>query len=347
MNLMKTKPNMQTPSNGSSEMSIDITMADTVDRMSISNLLNPSATDEDKQTTKSEDDATPKLTSSSKLTQVWLPPMIAEPIENVQFQLPYRLRVSEGHRAKLAQRKRSRTLSPPQLPVPRLSPRLSSPVPYRRNSNLGWNLGQYRISENGPLYSSSIDIYNPSTHFDTLDEPPRAKSKTRPHFSNKAYTREQVDFCRYMKLDCEMSFEEVKMLFRERFPEVLRDSNQCFSSRYYRDNVVPRLDKNGGLMFDDKGKLLLEAVKVRDRNTPEGKAKCVPCTLIDRSPWRALTYDWVSKEHKALARSILDGNDPTDPQGSKSSSAPHIDLTNLLTEKAEWRRILREAEDHM
>jgi len=317
-------------------------MTDTLDPMSISNLLNPSAMDEDTQTVKSGDKR-PSLTDSFKPTQVWLPPMIAEPIENVQFQLPYRLQVSQEHRAKSAYRKRSRTSSPPQLPIPRMSP----PVQHRHRSNLGWNMGRYRICENGPLFPSRIDVYNPSTHFDTPDEPPRAKSKTRPHFSNKAYTREQVDFCRYMKLDCEMSFDEVKMLFRERFPEVLRDSNQCFSSRYYRDNVVPRLDKNGCLMFDDKGKLLLEAVKVRDRNTPEGKAKCVPFTLIDRSPWRALTYDWVSKEHKAIARLILDGTDPTDPQGSKLGSIPHIELTNSAAEKAEWRRILREAEDHM
>jgi len=317
-------------------------MAEIFAPMSISSLLNPSTTVEVKETMKLED-ASLSLTNPFKPTQVWLPPMDAEPIDDVQVQLPYRIQLPQQNRAKSVHKQRSRTLSPPQLSVLRLSP----PTQCRSRSNVGWNIGHYRITGNGPLYPSSIDIYDSSTHFDTLDEPLRARPKTRPHFSNKAYTREQVDFCRYMKLDCEMSFHEVKILFGKRFPEVSRESNQCFSSRYYRDNVIPQLDENGRLMFDDKGKLQLEAVGVRGRNTPEGRAKCVPFTLIDRSPWRAITYDWVSKEHKAIARLILDGIDPTDPQGSRSSFATHRDLTNFILEKAEWRRVLREAEDHM
>lgn len=301
---------MQMLGNGSSEMSINITMSSALNRMSISTLLND--TDEDKQTTKSKD-AAPAVTGSFKPPQIWLPPMIAEPIDNVQVQLPYRLQASRESRARLAYRKRSRTLSPPHLTILRMSP----PIQHRRRSNLGWDMGRYRISENGPLYHANVDIFNPSTYFDTPDEPSGARSRTRPHFSNKAYTREQVDFCRYMKVDCEMSFKDVMPLFQKRFPDVLRESTQCFSSRYYRDNVVPQLDKNGCLMFDEKGKLLVEEAQVRDRNTPEGKAKSVPFTLVDKWPHRAVTYDWVSKEHKAIARLILDGIDPTDPRGSK------------------------------
>ncbi|KAG9246784.1 hypothetical protein BJ878DRAFT_416179 [Calycina marina] len=138
----------------------------------------------------------------------------------------------------------------------------------------------------------------------------------------KAYTREQVDFCRYMKEDCNLSFAEIQILFQSRFTDVFRDSNQCFSSRVYRDNVVPQLDDNGkslsgNLLFDSKGKLLLTEAKVRDRTTPEGKEKCIPYTLVDKWPHRAIKYDWVSEEHKHIARLILQGVDPSDREGSR------------------------------
>lgn len=71
------------------------------------------------------------------------------------------------------------------------------------------------------------------------------------------------------------------------------------------------------VMRDDKGKLMLEPAKVRGRATPEGKAKSVPFTLVEKYPWQAIQYDWVSEKHKQVAKMILSGIDPTDTDGRK------------------------------
>ncbi|KAH8589253.1 hypothetical protein B0O99DRAFT_483004, partial [Bisporella sp. PMI_857] len=140
------------------------------------------------------------------------------------------------------------------------------------------------------------DEYNSRADFD-IPEQPHKRSKGMAH-SNKAYTREQVDFIRYFKEDCHVSFGNLGPMFMKKFPDTLRDSDQCFSSRYYRANIVPRRDQDGRPVFDDKGKVTWDMVKVRSRSTPEGKELSIPYTLVDMYPWRAVKYDWVSEEHK-------------------------------------------------
>lgn len=81
--------------------------------------------------------------------------------------------------------------------------------------------------------------------------------------------------------------------------------------------MVPMVDDHVHLMFDGRGKLRWLQAKVRDRSTPKGRALGIPYKLVDKHPERALLYDFVSEKDKELARQILAGNDPTDPEGSE------------------------------
>ena len=113
-------------------------------------------------------------------------------------------------------------------------------------------------------------------------------------------------------------------LFFEQFPDRYDPdaTEQILSSRYYRDNRRPLLDKDGKWYVDEKG-LALTSDKVRDRSTAEGKELDVPAMLVERAPWRVVSgkYDhWkspISEADKERAREILKGNDSNDPEGSK------------------------------
>lgn len=74
------------------------------------------------------------------------------------------------------------------------------------------------------------------------------------------------------------------------------------SSRYYRDNKVPKLDEQGELAVDNNRKVIMIPCKVRGRDT-EGKE--IPYMFVDRYPDQALLYDWVKLEDKEKARQIL------------------------------------------
>lgn len=127
-----------------------------------------------------------------------------------------------------------------------------------------------------------------------------------------------------------MSFKvDMMPLFFEQFPKRYDPdaTEQILSSRYYRDNSRPELDDKGNWSVDEKGNLKLLSDKVRDRSTAEGKDLDVPASLVDRAPWRVVSgkYDhWKSpilEGDKERARKILEGDDPSDTHGSKSSSS--------------------------
>ncbi|RDL34434.1 uncharacterized protein BP5553_07562 [Venustampulla echinocandica] len=142
--------------------------------------------------------------------------------------------------------------------------------------------------------------------------------------ANKEYTREQTDWIRYMKEDCNVGWKFHASKFAQQFPDV-RETNQGFSSRYYRDNTVPRPDENWNTIIGKDGKAELIIASVRSRSTPEGRALDIPYTLIEKHPERALQYSWVSEEHKAEARRIELG------LASKGN-------------KAKWRALIRRVE---
>ncbi|KAH8653052.1 hypothetical protein BGZ60DRAFT_533248 [Tricladium varicosporioides] len=156
---------------------------------------------------------------------------------------------------------------------------------------------------------------------------------SKPGHSNRKYAVEEVCWIRYMKEDCGKAWKDFPRLYFIQFLEPLgitelpndRNTAQCFSSRYYRDNDRPAIDENGNYMIGSNGRVQLVPAKVRDRTTPEGKAQDIPYTLVEKHPERALMYSWVQEVHKEEARAILRGERPG--------------------KKEQWRRLLRHLEE--
>jgi hypothetical protein len=110
---------------------------------------------------------------------------------------------------------------------------------------------------------------------------------------------------RYHREDLVLIWPQVHALFYATFPDTERLSVPCITSRYYRDNVVPKLDASGDAVRDKNGKVVMIKAKVRDRVTAEGKTK--PYRFVDKHPEFALVYDWVKPKDKARALRILQG----------------------------------------
>jgi hypothetical protein len=122
-----------------------------------------------------------------------------------------------------------------------------------------------------------------------------------PH-SNKAYTIEQQRFIRYTKEDLGIPWRCHPARFRQFWGDN-RDSDQCFSSRYYRSNIRPRHENWVPILVNRRP--VMDPAPVRGRSTPEGRAMDFPYTLIELCPHRALEYSWVSLVDKARAIDIL------------------------------------------
>lgn len=146
----------------------------------------------------------------------------------------------------------------------------------------------------------------------------------RPPHSNKAYTQEQVDWMRFFHDDLGNAWKSLPIKFQQQFATETRDSDQCFSSRYYRDNQVPDHDNWEPIMGSD-GRPRFMAAKVRQRTTPEGRSLDIPYKLIEKHPERAITYPWVGQDHKKAAREIIHTDEllsrgvlvETDPKSSR------------------------------
>ena len=146
----------------------------------------------------------------------------------------------------------------------------------------------------------------------TTDSRPGTNRVTKPpkrgrqgQHSNKAYTVEQVHWLRYHREDLQLPWPQVHAYFSRCFPDTERLTESCLSSRYYRNNVVPKLDGNGGSVLDSNGKVVMIPAKVRDRVTTEGKMK--PFLFVDKHPEFALVYDWVKQNDKTRATTIVKG----------------------------------------
>ena len=118
---------------------------------------------------------------------------------------------------------------------------------------------------------------------------------------------------RYHKEDLANVWLVVHSMFYQRFPDSERLSIACLTSRYYRDNRVPKVDANGEPVLDKNGKPITIKAKIRDRATPEGKN--IPYLFIEKHPEFALKYDWVRPEDKAVALRILQGLDQPTAEG--------------------------------
>jgi hypothetical protein len=156
----------------------------------------------------------------------------------------------------------------------------------------------------------------PDRQCDDDHDPTDATDTCEGHRCNRPFNPAQVDWIRYHKIDRGVSYNEMASLFDRIWPEEHK-SGHCFSARLYRDNFIPRIDQFNNPVYDDKGKVVFDKAKMRDKNEPDGLQKCVPYSMVDRYPWRAVEYAWVHDQEKQLARRIMQGIDPTDPTGSK------------------------------
>ncbi|KAK1961600.1 hypothetical protein LY78DRAFT_588348, partial [Colletotrichum sublineola] len=103
-------------------------------------------------------------------------------------------------------------------------------------------------------------------------------------------TLEQVDYIRYLRVDCNRQWKEVEEKFQTLFPGIKRGP-QGLQGVYYRENnQVSQTDLTDSLVFDGDSNVEIHACKVRDQKQPMG--------LLAVHPERALKYDWVSAVHK-------------------------------------------------
>ncbi|KAF7891469.1 uncharacterized protein EAF02_001794 [Botrytis sinoallii] len=168
-----------------------------------------------------------------------------------------------------------------------------------------------------PIYSLPSDRYHSQSpshchHHDRHQlshrrhsQPVSRSDKKKPR-SNKAYSLEEVDFIRYHKEDLNKHWPEVLLCFRKRFRGYQRESEQCLSSRYYRDNNIKMYDESGRVMRDENGRIRYISAKVRRRGTPAGRLEGIPYTLVQKHPERAMKYSWVSEQHRNEMRILAE-----------------------------------------
>lgn len=132
--------------------------------------------------------------------------------------------------------------------------------------------------------------------------------------SNIVYNqrREQVDWIRYMREDCYLSFGNIASLFNMNWPDE-QISSEDIKKWLSLGNRIPAVDQHNEPQFNSKHSLILRNLKKSDY------AKGVPISLVDRCPWRAIWYPWVIEEHKNRAKGIVQGTDTTDPTGGEFS----------------------------
>jgi len=184
-------------------------------------------------------------------------------------------------------------------------------------------------------------ISHRSTH--GVSKAPKRK-RLGPH-SNKAYTLEQVQWMRYFSEDRGLTWPQVHAFFYQRWPGEVRDSVACITSRYYRSNLLPKLNANGLPMLDESGKFVMVSAKVRERATKEGKHK--PFHFLDLHPEWALVYDWVQPEDKERALRLLKMLDGSieDTEGKSEGTSPVNKVwsngANIIVEFRNYQRAQR------
>ena len=203
---------------------------------------------------------------------------------------------------------------------PKKSPRRASlsPTPNRHAiSRRSPSHGARSVVPHSPRPRQQQDIREqrrPLSDDDAEDDAPSSKNSA----CNKPYNPVQVDWIRYHKEDLAMPYKLMGEPFARLWPGEFK-TEHCFSARLYRNNEVPRVDADFRPVYDDNGEPIMESAKMREMKSPAGKARGIPFSLVERFPWRAVEYAWVSDESKAVARAIMEGKDPKDPTGREYS----------------------------
>ncbi|OBR14114.1 hypothetical protein CH63R_02840 [Colletotrichum higginsianum IMI 349063] len=116
---------------------------------------------------------------------------------------------------------------------------------------------------------------------------------------NVKYTIQQVDFIDYFRVDHHLSWKEVEAKYASVFPEDAAKGHkrgpQGLQGVYYRKNKqIPATDPNNLLVFDEDDNPKTFQCDVRE----QGKKMNNSIGLLGMHPERAITYAWVSEEHK-------------------------------------------------
>ncbi|KAH9238945.1 hypothetical protein K456DRAFT_1720543 [Colletotrichum gloeosporioides 23] len=116
---------------------------------------------------------------------------------------------------------------------------------------------------------------------------------------NVKYTIQQVDFIDYFRVDHHLSWKEVEAKYASVFPEDAAKGHkrgpQGLQGVYYRKNKqIPATDQNNLFVFDEDDNPRTFQCDVRE----QGKKMNNSIGLLAMHPERAITYSWVSEEHK-------------------------------------------------
>jgi hypothetical protein len=74
--------------------------------------------------------------------------------------------------------------------------------------------------------------------------------------------------------------------------------------RYYRAQLYPQLDKDGKIIRDQNGEVVITNIRVRDRPMHHKKIMDDYVKLVTRCPEKVLEYSWTNEKDKVLARKI-------------------------------------------
>lgn len=128
----------------------------------------------------------------------------------------------------------------------------------------------------------------------------RRKDAKAPHI-NKRYSKEQMAFIRYLKIDCNLTWEQIAVEVKKRFPEegIAREV-QGVQGVYYRQNkIIPDLDvQTNVIAYLPNGHM--KGVAKGCRNQKDKKLY----GLLNLWPEDAIRYDWVSERHKEVAKKL-------------------------------------------
>ncbi|KAK2005259.1 hypothetical protein LZ32DRAFT_546439, partial [Colletotrichum eremochloae] len=121
---------------------------------------------------------------------------------------------------------------------------------------------------------------------------------------NVKYTTEQIDFIDYFRVDHQLSWKDVEVIYAAAFPEDAakgyKRGPQGLQGVYYRKNKqIPATDQSGHLLFDNNNNLETLQSAVREQAMSQK-----PIGLLQMHPERAINYAWVTDEHKSQCKKI-------------------------------------------
>lgn len=132
--------------------------------------------------------------------------------------------------------------------------------------------------------------------------------KTKSPHNNTPYTEEQIHWIIHQK-NSGNNYGRIAVLFMSRWPGKSRTSD-AMSSCFYRHQIAPHLNPQGGLMYDRSGDVIVKMLKKRDQDkaaqdkSADGYRFRDYFTFLTCNPEEALTYDWVTPMEKERARQI-------------------------------------------